>query len=297
MSYKDFEIVVLLRETGDPRPPAGVITRGAAISERGLRRVPNPADLTALEEALTLKDRVGARVIALAIGPARLDDTLRLACAMGADRAIRCHDHGLEGADAVAEARILSRALTILGPSLVVTGNRLPDRGDDPVPALAAAVAGLPCIPAAVSLTLNGREIEALRKGDRGSRQTVASPLPCLVQFDEGRDPRYPSVEAITGSLAATIEKWDLAYLGLPFWEAGATGAYLAAAEFGVPRPDPVRIVTPDPGLPAFERIISLLSGGIKAREGKTHSLTAAATVDGIWRILAEEGLIPGQTS
>jgi electron transfer flavoprotein beta subunit len=297
MPYKDLDILVLLRETSDPRPPANVITRGAAISDRGLRRVPNPADLTALEEALTLKDRIGARVTVLVVGPARLDDTLRLACAMGADRAIRCNDHGLEGGDAVADARILARVMTILAPSLVFTGNRLTDRGDDPVPALAAAAAGLPCIPAAVSLTLTGTEIEALRKGDRGSRQTVTSPLPCLVLFDEGRDPRYPSIEAVTGSLSSTIEKWDLAYLGLPFWETGATGAYLAASEFGVPRPDPVRIVTPDPNLPAFERIISLLSGGIKAREGKTHSLPADATVDVIWKILSEEGLIPGQTS
>jgi electron transfer flavoprotein beta subunit len=297
MSYKDLDILVLLRETSDPRPPANVITRGAAISDRGLRRVPNPADLTALEEALSLKDTLGARVTVLAAGPARLDDTLRLACSMGADRAIRFHDHGVEGGDAMADARILARALAILAPSIVVTGNRLPDRGDDPVPALAAASAGLPCISAAVSLTLKQEGIEALRKGDRGSRQNVASPLPCMVLFDEGRDPRYPSVEAVTGALSATIEKWDLAYLGLPFWETGATGAYLAAVEFGVPRPDPVRIVTPDPNLPAFERIISLLSGGIKAREGKMHSLPADETADGIWKILSEEGLVPEGTS
>jgi len=297
MPYKDLNILVLLRETADPRPPARVITRGAAICDRGLRRLPNPADLSALEEALALRDGVGARVTVLVLGPERLDDTLRLASAMGADRAIRFHDHGVEGGDDAADARILARALAILGPALVFTGNRLTDRGDDPVPALAAASAGLPCIAAAVSLSLKPEGIDVLRKGDRGSRQTVASPLPAMVLFDEGRVPRYPSVEAVTNSLAATIETWDLAYLGLPFWETGATGAYLAAAEFGVPRPDPVRIVTPDPSLPAFERIISLLSGGIKAREGKTHTLAADATVDGIWRILAEEGLIPGQTA
>ena len=35
--------------------------------------MPNPADLAALEEALCLKDRLGATVTVLAIGPARLD--------------------------------------------------------------------------------------------------------------------------------------------------------------------------------------------------------------------------------
>lgn len=291
MPYKDLHILVLLREVNDPRPPARVITRGAAISERGLRRLPNPADLAALEEALCLKDRLGARVTVLAIGPSRLDDTLRLACSMGADRAIRFRDHGLEGGDAVADARCLSRIVTILSPSLIFTGNRLPDRGDDPVPALAAAAAGIPCIAAAVSLRLGPDGAAVLRKGDRGGRQEVTAPFPCAILFEEEMTPRYPSVEAITRALSAPLETWDLTHLGLPFWEVGATGAYLTTAEFGVPRPDPVRVVTPDARLPAFERILSLLSGGIKAREGKTHALSADETVAGLWRIFTEEGL------
>jgi electron transfer flavoprotein beta subunit len=293
MSYKNLDILVLLRESSDPRPPARVITRGAAIAERGLRRVPNPADLAALEEALNLKDMVGARVTVLAIGPARLDDTLRLAFSMGADRGIRFWDHGLEGGDAVADARCLSRIMAILSPALVFTGSRLTDRGDDPVPALAAAASALPCITAAVSLTLKKEGVEALRKVDRGGRQLVVAPFPCTVLFEEGRTPRYPSVEALTQALTAPIETWELANLGLPFWETGATGAYLSTVEYGVPRPDPVRVVTPDPQLPAFERIISLLSGGIKAREGKMHALSADDTAEGLWRILSEEGLIP----
>ena len=297
MAYKNLDILVLLRESNDPRPPARVITRGAAISDRGVRHLPNPADLTALEEALCLRDRLGARVTVLTIGPSRLDDTLRLAFSMGADRGIRFWDHGLEGGDAIADARVLARILAILSPSIVFTGNRLADRGDDPVPALAAAAARLPCIGTVVSFTLKKEGVEALRKGDRGSRQVVAAPFPCMVLCEEGRSPRYPSIEAVTQALSAPVETWDLANLGLPFWKIGATGAYLTAAEFGVPRPDPVRVVTPDPQLPAFERILSLLSGGIKAREGKMHTLPADETAAGLWRILCEEGLAPAGTS
>ena len=53
--------------------------------------------------------------------------------------------------------------------------------------------------------------------------------------------------------------------------------------------------MTPDPQLPAFERILSLLSGGIKAREGKTHVLSADETAAGLWQILCEEGLRTGR--
>jgi electron transfer flavoprotein beta subunit len=292
MLNNKLDILVLLRESNDPRPPARVTTRGAGISERGLRRIPNPADLAALEEALHLKDTLGARVTVLAIGPGRLDDTLRLAFSMGADRGIRFWDHGVEGGDAVADARVLARITKILVPDLLFTGNRMADRGDEPVPALAAAAAGMPCVSAVVSFAPKKDSVEAERKSDRGARQTVGAPFPCTVLFEEVRTPRYPSIEAVTQSLNVPIEVWDLAHLGLPFWEIGASGAYLAAADYGSPRPDPVRVVTPDPKLPAFERILSLLSGGIKAREGKLQTLSIDDTAASLLRVFAEEGLL-----
>lgn len=292
MPDNTLDILVLLREISDPRPPANVTVRGAAISDRGLRRIPNPADLAALEEALHLKDTLGAKVTVLAIGPDRLDDTLRLASSMGADRAVRFWDHGLEGGDSVADARVLARIITILSPSLVVTGNRLADSGDDPVPALAAAASAMPCISAAVSLLPKKERVEVQRASDRGARQIVGAAIPCTVLFEEIRTPRYPSVDALTTGLSARIEKWDLTKLGLPFWEVGATGASLTAADYGVPRPDPTRVVTPDPSLPAFERILSLLSGGIKARAGKTNQLSANDTAAALVRIFREEGLL-----
>src|SRR6185369_329852 len=292
MPNNKLNILVLIRETSDPRPPARVTSRGASISERGLRRIPNPADLAALEEALSLKDTLGARVTVLAIGPEQLDDTLRLAFSMGAERGICFGDLGMEGGDAVADARVLSRITGILAPDLVFTGNRMADRGDDPVPALAAAAAGMPCISAVVSFVPGNESVEAKRKSDKGARQTVTAPFPCTVLFEEESTPRYPTIESVIESLDVPIETWDLAHLGIPFWEIGASGAYLASAEYGTPRPDPVRVVTPDPKLPAFDRILSLLSGGIKAREGKLHQLAIDDTVAGLLRVFREEGLL-----
>ena len=297
MDVKNRNILVLLREVGDPRPPARTITRGAGIDERGLRRLPNPADLAALEEALRLKDGLGATVTVLAIGPERLDDSLMLAFSMGADRCIRFWDHGVEGGDTLADAKVLARIVAILAPDLVFSGSRLADRGDDPVPAFAAALNGAVCIGAAVNLKLAFGAVEVLRKGDRGSRQTVRADFPCTVLFEEGSTPRYPSVEAITGSLSLPIERWKLPELGLPFWEVGALGAVIPTARIGTPRPDPVRAVTPDPKLPAFERILSLLSGGIAAREGRVQALAVDSTVEALWELFRAEGLVSGEAS
>lgn len=291
MPSKELNILVLLREVNDPRPPARLMTRGAGIAERGLRRIHNPADLTALEQALLLKEMVGARVTALAMGPGRLDDLLRLALSMGADRCIRFHDHGVEGGDAVANARILARIVSILSPTLLFSGNRLVDRGDDPVPALAAALGNRPCLSAVTALTLTGSGVQVMRKVDRGGKQQVEAATPATVLFEEATLIGYPDIAAVTAALQAKVEKWDLADLGIPLWEVGPTGSVLPLAGFGIPRHDPVRVVTPDATLPAFQRIVSLLSGGIKAREGKQHQLDTDRTTEQLWRILQEEGV------
>src|SRR5512136_2652627 len=157
------EILVLLRETADPRPPARTLHMGAGIDDRGLRMFPNPGDLAALEEALCLADSKGATVTAVAIGPERLDDTLRQAVAMGASRAIRVDTHGVEGNDAVADANLLARIYSIISPTLIFTGKGLVDRGDDPAPALAAIKLGMPTVTAAVSLSMSGSGLEVER--------------------------------------------------------------------------------------------------------------------------------------
>jgi electron transfer flavoprotein beta subunit len=267
------------------------MTRGAGISERGLRRIPNPGDLTALEQALVLKKSHSATVTVLASGPGRLDDLLRLAASMGADRCIRFHDHGVEGGDAVADARILARFIEILAPALLLAGNRLADRGDDPVPPLASALRNTPCIGAVTSLSLADGGVVAMRKVDRGGRQKVTAAIPAMVLFEEAELSLYPDISDVTAALEAPIEKWDLSNLGIPLWDVGPTGAALPLAEYGTPRHDPVRVVTPDATLPAFERIISLLSGGIKAREGKQHTLGADETAERLWQVLLEEGV------
>jgi electron transfer flavoprotein beta subunit len=294
---QNLNILVLLREVCDPKPPANISAGGGSIYDRGLRRLPNPADLVALEEALRLAETVGGRVTALAVGPGSLDDLLRLAGAMGAARAIRVWDHALEDGDPIADSALLGRLQEILKPDLFLSGNRLLDKGDDPALRLAAARKGIPCVPAAVALTLKGSQARIERKSDRGARQQVLASLPCTVLFEaDAGEVRYPSHQAVMEALDATIENWGLAELGLPARSVGAAGAALRLAEFAPPRQQPLRVVTPDAQLPAFERILALLSGGIKPREGKMTHESAAGTADKLWKIFQAEGLVPEES-
>jgi electron transfer flavoprotein beta subunit len=132
------------------------------------------------------------------------------------------------------------------------------------------------------------------RRGDRGARQRVTLSFPCAVLFDPGvREPRYPSLEALLEGLEAEVEVWGLPDLGLARREVGEQGSTLTDAHFAFPRPNPVRVVTPDARLNAIERMQALLSGGIQPREAVVHLGSAEETAEGLFRIFCEEGLLP----
>jgi electron transfer flavoprotein beta subunit len=291
-------IAVLLRLTSDPRPPARLSTEGARIRSRGIRQIPNPSDLSALEEAVALAKSLKAPVTVFGFGDKRVNDLLRLGLSLGATRAVRLGGEGVERGDSAANAKLMARALQIINPTLFLTGDRMIDRGDDPAPALAAALRDLPTVNRVLEVSFKSDSVEILRKSDRGGRHRVRTALPCALLVDgEAREVSYPPLEAVMASLEAKIEVWGLPELGLPEHAIGKAGSYLEAAGFTTPRPDPIRVVTPDANLPTFERIISLLSGGIAARAGKMHHGSTHETVNGLMTVFASAGLLPEGTS
>ncbi len=295
MSEKLIHIVVLLREVCDPRPPVRLTADGFGVRDRGLRRIANPADLSALEQALQFAVTQQGTVTAITIGPKRTEDLLRLAITIGAQRAIRVWDSAFVGGDVSSDARLLEQLMDILKPDFFFTGNHLIDQGADPVPALAAGKLGIPYVTAALSVAMQDGEIEVLRKCDRGARQLIGIKPPCTLLFEDSScEPRYPHKDALLPSLQAPIEQWGIPELGLPFSELGSFGAKLGKERCSFPRMNPQRIVTPDANLPAFDRILALLSAGIKPREGKLSALSAEETADKMMAIFQKEGLFGG---
>jgi electron transfer flavoprotein beta subunit len=293
MARGNLEIMVLLREVCDPRPPAQIAPGGMMIRERGLRRIVNPADMEALECALELQDMGLASVTTVAVGPDRMEDTLRMSLAMGAKRAIRVWDPAFEVEQALTDACLYKQLLKILCPSTAFTGARLLDRGDEPSLALAAAGLGMCYCPAVVTLDLGIATITVVKKSDRGGREKLSVAMPCVLLFEAGfRVPRYAGLDSILASLEAHVETWGLPELGLSTGQAGDKAAALQVVSYGFPRPAPIRVPTPAADLPAFERIMALLSGGIRLREGKIHVGNAEETVEGLLAIFRREGLV-----
>src|SRR5512147_2260308 len=99
----------------------------------------DPASKAALEAASDLKP-AGAEVIAISVGPERVEDALREALARGADRAIWIR---AEGGDALVIANLIAAAVRKIGEvDLIITGHHSLDTGaGELAPRLAEALA------------------------------------------------------------------------------------------------------------------------------------------------------------
>src|SRR5881398_1269422 len=99
----------------------------------------NGFDANAVEEALRLRDATReGEVVLVSLGPAKAQDVLRKALAMGADRAVLVSDETAGGSDLVATSRALAAALERESADLVLFGQQ---SGDSDGAVLWAAVA------------------------------------------------------------------------------------------------------------------------------------------------------------
>ena len=91
------KIVVCIKQVPDTTEIKLDPVTGTMIRD-GVPSIMNPDDKGGLEMALALKDKYGAQVTVITMGPPQADDILREAFAMGADRAIHLSDRTFPGA-------------------------------------------------------------------------------------------------------------------------------------------------------------------------------------------------------
>src|SRR6266571_4893711 len=104
------------------------IDPGPKRLDRGGEGALNPFDANAVEEALRLKQATGeGEVLVVSLGPAKSQDALRKALAMGADRAVLVTDDAAAGSDLVATSRALAKVLERENADLVLFGQQASD--------------------------------------------------------------------------------------------------------------------------------------------------------------------------
>jgi electron transfer flavoprotein beta subunit len=186
----------------------------------------NPFDAHAVEEALKLKAETGeGEVVLVSMGPAKAQDALRKALAMGADRAVLVSDDAAGGADLVATSLVLAKALEREAADLVVFGQQA---GDSDGAVLAAAVADrlrLPVVSQAAEVTHAGGKVTVKRQTEFGY-DVIEAQLPAVVAVSDAiNEPRYPSLKGIMGAKSKPQETVSLSDLGVDGEQAGEAGS------------------------------------------------------------------------
>lgn len=209
------KLVVCLKQSTDV-----TIVQHDSRQETLLRYIPNPLDLVAVEKALGVCAVYGGEVIALAVGPPRVETALRKALMMGVSRAVRIWDERLEGADVFAIAPILARAGQTVGFDLLLCGARSVDTGTEVMGALMAEHLSLPLITRAIGLEfdIEKRWIIAHTKLEKGGRETYTASYPAVVTVEQGVTvPRYCGPLWLRQGLRKRVEILDLERLGAGF--------------------------------------------------------------------------------
>jgi electron transfer flavoprotein beta subunit len=174
----------------------------------------NPFDEIAIEEGVRLKEAGKAtELVAVSIGPAGSQETIRTALAIGADRGI--HVETGEEVQPLAVAKLLKAIVARESPGLVILGKQAIDDDSNQTGQMLAALLGWPQGTFASKLELKDGGIEVTREVD-GGLETVALKLPAIVTTDlRLNEPRYASLPNIMKAKKKPIDKLTPAELGV----------------------------------------------------------------------------------
>ena len=174
----------------------------------------NPFCEIAVEEAVRLREKgLASEVVAVSIGPAQAQETLRTALAMGADRAILVQtDQDLEP---LAVAKTLKAVIGEEKPELVVMGKQAIDGDNNATGQMLAALLDWPQATFASAIEVSGGKAKVTREVD-GGLQTVDLDLPAVVTADlRLNEPRYASLPNIMKAKKKPLDVKELGSLGV----------------------------------------------------------------------------------
>jgi electron transfer flavoprotein beta subunit len=200
------KIAVCIKRTPDSETRFRIAASKSAIDETGVKFDMDDFASYAVEVALQMKEKAGSgEVVVIALGPDSVQETLRKAMSMGADRAIQLKADGISF-DGLAIAKALAAEIKSGGFDLVLFGKHAFDTSEGVVGTATAELLDVPCVTAASKLEIaNGRG--SARRELEGAAELVEFSLPAVVTIDEGiARPRYPSLKGIMAAKKKPLE-------------------------------------------------------------------------------------------
>ncbi|MBC2670955.1 electron transfer flavoprotein subunit beta/FixA family protein [Novosphingobium piscinae] len=192
------KILVPVKRVIDYNVKPRVKADGSGVDLANVKMSMNPFDEIAVEEAIRLKEKGAAsEIVAVSVGPAKAQETLRTALAMGADRAVLVQVEDGTEVEPLAVAKILKAVAAEEAPGLVICGKQAIDDDSNQVGQMLAALLGRPQGTFASAVSVEGDAVVVTREVD-GGLETVRLALPAIVTTDlRLNEPRYASLPNI----------------------------------------------------------------------------------------------------
>jgi electron transfer flavoprotein beta subunit len=189
------KILVPVKRVIDYNVKPRVKPDGSGVDLANVKMSMNPFDEIAIEEALRLREKgVATEVIAVSVGPAKAQETLRTALAMGADRAILVE---AEDVEPLGVAKLLAAIMAEEAPGLVILGKQAIDDDSNQTGQMLAALTGRPQGTFASKVEVSGDTVNVTREVDGGS-ETISLKTPAIITTDlRLNEPRYASLPNI----------------------------------------------------------------------------------------------------
>ncbi len=220
------KIVVCIKQVPDTteikiNPATGTLIRD------GVPSIMNPDDKGGLEVALQLKDKFGAHVTVITMGPPQAEAILREAMAMGADRAILLTDRKFAGADTLATSNALAGALRNIEHDLIITGRQAIDGDTAQVGPQIAEHLHTPMISYVAGVDFDGKNLLTVKKEDEDGYQMLEVHTPALLTvLASAFTPRYMTVKGIIEAYdQREIEIWTAEKIDVDEAKLGLSGS------------------------------------------------------------------------
>ncbi|MBW0294658.1 electron transfer flavoprotein subunit beta/FixA family protein [Shewanella xiamenensis] len=208
------KVLVPVKRVVDANVKVRVKADNTSVDNANLKMALNPFCEIAVEEAVRLKEAGSAtEVVVVSIGNKAVQEQLRTALALGADRAI--HIDTEEELAPVSIAKLLKAVQEKEQAQLVLFGKQSIDGDNNQTGQMFAALTDMPQATFASAIKVEGNSLQVAREID-GGMQTLNLPLPAVVTADlRLNEPRYASLPNIMKAKRKPLDVLTVADLGV----------------------------------------------------------------------------------
>ena len=208
------KVLVAVKRVIDANVKVRVKPDSSGVELTNVKMAMNPFDEIGVEEAIRLKEAGKAtEVVAVSLGGAQSQETIRTALAMGADRGIHVQtDVELQP---LAVAKLLKAVIEKEQPGIVIVGKQAIDDDSNQTGQMLAGLLGWPQATFASKLKIESEGAEVTREVD-GGLETIRIKLPAIITTDlRLNEPRYASLPNIMKAKKKPIEALTPEALGV----------------------------------------------------------------------------------